>query len=313
MYGKQFYKDCISSLVKFLLQNGFTSAPTPPVHLHRNAQDEKNPFKQFTGYFKPDTFEIHLFLNGRHPKDVLRTLAHELVHVKQHNENRLAEGGADLKDDPELRECELEAFTQGNLGFREWTEQMGKDDFGNENVIVNESEIEPGIEFLEKFLRKNRDTIRAGLKYLKGLVRSNLIKTLEQFGFELEVVPDDEWNEYKDDPTEVSEDDRTLRVKWSYYRAQFCNFQDRYGWPFHEMVHAAIFSGNMPSEFMDIDSPFRYPMNTDEIYAFGFQLAHIYGTRKYQRLLDYYAGRPGHEEFPEIFDIFVRIVLKGNK
>ena len=132
MYGKEFYKDCIGSLVKFLLENGFTSAPTPPVHLHRKPQDEKNPFKQFTGFFQPSDFEIHLFLNGRHPKDVLRTLAHELVHVKQYNENRLAEGGADLKDDPALRECELEAFTQGNLGFREWTEQMENENFGGE-------------------------------------------------------------------------------------------------------------------------------------------------------------------------------------
>ena len=127
--SRDFYRGSIESLVKFLLKNDFTSAPIPPVILHRLEQDEQNPFKQLTGYFNPNNFEIHLFLCGRHPKDVLRTLAHELVHVKQFNEGRLAEGGSKLEDDPVLRGCELEAFTNGNLGFRMWTEQMDGGNF----------------------------------------------------------------------------------------------------------------------------------------------------------------------------------------
>lgn len=35
------------------------------------------------GCYSPDDKCIYLVSNGRHPKDVLRTLAHELVHYKQ--------------------------------------------------------------------------------------------------------------------------------------------------------------------------------------------------------------------------------------
>ena len=310
MYGKEFYKSCIESLVKFLLENGFTSAPTPPIHLHRDSQDEQNPFKQFTGYFNPESFEIHLFLYGRHPKDVLRTLAHELVHVRQFNENRLAEGGADLKDDPELRDCELEAFTQGNLGFREWTEQMGQNDFG-EDVIVETDEVEPTVEEVSKFLTENRDTILEGLDYLEQFYNLGLEGALKEVGFRLDVVPDNKWNPHKHDPTETSEDEHTVRIKQSYLEANpnFCNFQDEYGWALHEMVHAVIFSGNMPSKFLNINSPFWYPMNTHEIYAFGFQLKHIYGTDIYKNLLDNYREFPGCEDFENLFEAFAKTVL----
>jgi hypothetical protein len=47
------------------------------------------------GQYKPETKTIYLVAKGRHPKDVMRTLAHELVHYKQDQEDRLnAESGA---------------------------------------------------------------------------------------------------------------------------------------------------------------------------------------------------------------------------
>lgn len=181
------------------------------------------------------------------------------------------------------------------------------DVFVPQNIeLLNSSE--PEIKSLTTFLEKNGSVIRAGLKYLEEFCESGFDDALAKVGFALEVVPDDEWNEYKDDPTETSEEEHTVRVKESYFHDNlgFCDFQDRYGWAFHELVHAVIFSGNMPAEFMGIDSPFRYPMNTDEIYAFGFQLKNIYRTRKYQCLMDYYVDRPGHEEFPEIFNVLLK-------
>ena len=36
-----------------------------------------------TGYYDPGTMEIHVFATGRHPKDILRSIAHELVHHLQ--------------------------------------------------------------------------------------------------------------------------------------------------------------------------------------------------------------------------------------
>jgi len=41
------------------------------------------------GAYKPEEKTIYLVSKGRHPKDVFRTLAHELVHYKQDQENKL--------------------------------------------------------------------------------------------------------------------------------------------------------------------------------------------------------------------------------
>lgn len=41
------------------------------------------------GRYKPETKTIYLVAKGRHPKDVFRTLAHELVHYKQDIQDRL--------------------------------------------------------------------------------------------------------------------------------------------------------------------------------------------------------------------------------
>lgn len=41
------------------------------------------------GRYEPETDTIYLVAQGRHPKDVLRTLGHELVHYQQGIENRL--------------------------------------------------------------------------------------------------------------------------------------------------------------------------------------------------------------------------------
>lgn len=44
------------------------------------------------GHYHPDTDTITVVLGGRHLADVLRTLAHELVHHKQREENRVLDG-----------------------------------------------------------------------------------------------------------------------------------------------------------------------------------------------------------------------------
>jgi Zn-dependent peptidase ImmA (M78 family) len=41
------------------------------------------------GCYRPEEICIYLVANGRHPKDVLRTLAHELVHYKQDLQDQL--------------------------------------------------------------------------------------------------------------------------------------------------------------------------------------------------------------------------------
>jgi len=81
------------------------------------------------GCFKQEENKIYLVAKGRHPKDVFRTLAHELVHYKQDQENRInPESG--ITGSPE----ENEANAQAGVIMRDYSE---------ENPEVAEAEINP--------------------------------------------------------------------------------------------------------------------------------------------------------------------------
>jgi hypothetical protein len=58
----------------------------PQIKLERYIEDQEQPtFGKFVNHENT----IHLGIENRHPLDVMRTLAHELTHFKQGQENRL--------------------------------------------------------------------------------------------------------------------------------------------------------------------------------------------------------------------------------
>lgn len=59
----------------------------PPIKLHKHITPHHG--QATFGRYLNDENVIHLALAGRHPVDILRTLAHELVHYKQNLENKL--------------------------------------------------------------------------------------------------------------------------------------------------------------------------------------------------------------------------------
>lgn len=88
--------------------------------------DENNASKMLgkTAYYTPSEDKIVLYVSGRHPKDVMRSFSHELVHHTQNcrgafEEAAIRENGYAQKDE-HLREMEREAYEQGNLVFRDW-------------------------------------------------------------------------------------------------------------------------------------------------------------------------------------------------
>lgn len=120
------YKPYIKSLANFMAEKGYTAKPFPEIILDNTAQ--KGVFIK-TGYFDPESDGIRLFINGRHPKDVLRTLAHELIHWKQQSDGTISSNGyktVKITEDNELIKLEEEAYLKGNIGFRSWTETVQK-------------------------------------------------------------------------------------------------------------------------------------------------------------------------------------------
>ena len=119
------FKPYIASLTKYFLDNEMALNPLPKIELIHN--DVNNGMDVFgkTAYYIPDTNDIVLFTYGRHPKDILRSYAHELVHVHQKNENRLESyGTTNVNQDDHLEQIEREAYETGNILFRSWTDSL---------------------------------------------------------------------------------------------------------------------------------------------------------------------------------------------
>ena len=90
----------------------------------RHNEKNANEILGKTGEYIPSRKKIVIYVTGRHPKDIMRTLSHELVHHTQNcrgdfKEVYIRENGYAQKDE-NLREMEREAYEQGNLVFRDW-------------------------------------------------------------------------------------------------------------------------------------------------------------------------------------------------
>ena len=77
-----------------------------------------------TAHYDPQQFEVYLYTDKRHPKDILRSLSHELVHHAQNCRGDFGSceetGPGYAQRDPHLRKMEREAYTKGNLIFRDF-------------------------------------------------------------------------------------------------------------------------------------------------------------------------------------------------
>ena len=100
----------------------------PPTMIFDSDPSNQSNVLGKTAYYDPQSFEIHIFIDGRHPKDVLRSIAHELIHHRQNLEGRLESDGYSgpgyyLEND-NLKEVEHEAMLEGNATMREYEDTV---------------------------------------------------------------------------------------------------------------------------------------------------------------------------------------------
>ncbi len=80
-----------------------------------------------TANYNPSSRTVSVYVLNRHPKDVLRSLAHELVHHAQccrgDLENQATPAGY-AQSDPHMRNMEKEAYLKGNMMFRDWEDSQ---------------------------------------------------------------------------------------------------------------------------------------------------------------------------------------------
>ena len=103
----------------------------------KNAQ---NPLGN-TAHYEPSNYKVTLYVDGRHPKDLLRSLAHELVHHTQNcrgdlTPEKMGETGPGYaQSNTYMRGMEREAYEKGNLCMRDWEDQYKRQ---NENLHLQE-------------------------------------------------------------------------------------------------------------------------------------------------------------------------------
>ena len=100
---------------------------TPKLHLRQDSENAQNLLGK-TAYYSPGSQEIVIFITNRHPKDILRSYCHELIHHVQNERGDLNMGNASsptyAQDDSHMRKMEMEAYLKGNLLFRDWEDFM---------------------------------------------------------------------------------------------------------------------------------------------------------------------------------------------
>ena len=95
----------------------------PKLFLKNNKTEADNPMGK-TGFYDPENESITIYIGKRHPKDIMRSLSHELMHHTQKcngdfdGVNNMGEQGY-AQSDPHLRTMEIQAY-QASIVFRDW-------------------------------------------------------------------------------------------------------------------------------------------------------------------------------------------------
>ena len=113
------------SLSKYMAGQDLNIQPLPSLEFIDN--DEENAGNIFgkTAYYMPSEMKIVLYTMGRHPKDILRSFAHEMIHHHQNLSGTLGNiQTTNTNEDGNLEKLEREAYENGNIMFRNWEDQL---------------------------------------------------------------------------------------------------------------------------------------------------------------------------------------------
>ena len=123
-------KGKIMQLTQHMLDKGYNIEPLPTVEFVDGDSDNARDFLGKTAYYNPNNNTITLYTEGRHPKDIVRSFAHEMIHHIQNLENRLGDiGGTNTMEDDHLNDIEAEANLKGTMTFRNWTDSLDENIF----------------------------------------------------------------------------------------------------------------------------------------------------------------------------------------
>ena len=129
------YPSMIKSLTEYMMDKGMNISPLPKVKFIEDDAENAQNFFGKTAYYNPNEKVIVLYTMNRHPKDVMRSFAHEMIHHMQNCDGRLGNiTTQNTNEEGDLPEIEREAYEKGNMTFRNWTDTL------TEGVLKEETE-----------------------------------------------------------------------------------------------------------------------------------------------------------------------------
>lgn len=162
-------KPLLGKLANFS-QNRLGFEKPPRLFLRTDSQNSQKALGK-TAFYNPQEKSITLFIHGRHPKDIMRSFAHELVHHCQNERGDLSPDKMTSTSDgyaqecPHMRKMEQEAYLKGNMCFRDWEDTIeNKDKF-----LIKLAE--------SKFLKENKTmTTKITKELLKEMIEKILLE-----------------------------------------------------------------------------------------------------------------------------------------
>jgi phosphopantetheine adenylyltransferase len=119
------YPTMLSSLIQYMLSKDMNIRPLPKVKFVDNDVENAKNFFGKTAYYDPNQRVVVLYTMDRHPKDVMRSFAHEMIHHEQNCNGKLKNiTTQNTNEGGDLPEIEREAYEKGNMTFRNWTDTL---------------------------------------------------------------------------------------------------------------------------------------------------------------------------------------------
>jgi PAS domain-containing protein len=117
----------IAKLTKHMIDKGMNIQPLPKLVFKNGDSENAKQFLGKTAYYDPNSQSIVLYTEGRHPKDIVRSFSHEMVHHTQFLEDRLGDvSTTNTMEDDNINKLEQEANLKGTMTFRNWTDSLNE-------------------------------------------------------------------------------------------------------------------------------------------------------------------------------------------